>query len=208
MQHELSVITRLPKERIRLVYLDGSGCYGRNGHEDASADAALIAMAIGRPVRVQWMRHDETALAPKSPPTSMDLEAALDANGNITGWKGDFYIAVIEKAGRPAIEVIAEIVPDVAKSFPWPKSMRWGAASAQPGALNWVRPLHSIVATFGPETEDPEVVPFTLPGIASEWSVELNTAHPRGEGGDKRLPAGKPFLVESRSLVVLKARHA
>ena len=54
----------------------------------------------------------------------------------------------------------------------------------------------------------PEVVPFTLPGIASEWSVELNTAHPRGEGGDKRLPAGKPFLVESRSLVVLKARHA
>jgi isoamylase len=54
----------------------------------------------------------------------------------------------------------------------------------------------------------PEVVPFTLPGIASEWSVEVNTAHPRGEGGDKRLPAGKPFLVESRSLVVLKARHA
>ena len=94
MQHELSVITRLPKERIRLVYLDGSGCYGRNGHEDASADAALIAIAIGRPVRVQWMRHDETALAPKSPPRAMDLQAALDANGNIVGWKGDFYIAL------------------------------------------------------------------------------------------------------------------
>ena len=81
--------------------------------------------------------------------------------------KGDFYIAVIEKAGRPAIEVIAEIVPEVAKGFPWPKSMRWGVASAHPGALNWVRPLHSIVATFGPETEDPEVVPFTVGGIAS-----------------------------------------
>ena len=81
--------------------------------------------------------------------------------------KGDFYIAVIEKAGRPAIEVIAEIVPEVAKSFPWPKSMRWGAASAQPGALNWVRPLHSIIATFGPETEEPEVVPFSVGGIAS-----------------------------------------
>ena len=94
MQHELSVITGLPKERIRLVYLDGSGCYGRNGHEDASADAALIAIAIGRPVRVQWMRLDETALAPKSPPRAMDLEAALDANGNIVGWKGDFYIAL------------------------------------------------------------------------------------------------------------------
>ena len=81
--------------------------------------------------------------------------------------KGDFYIAVIEKAGRPAIEVIAEIVPEVAKGFPWPKSMRWGVASAHPGALNWVRPLHSIVATFGPETEDPEIVPFNVGGIAS-----------------------------------------
>lgn len=94
MQHELSVITRLPKEKIRLIYLDGSGCYGRNGHEDATADAALIAIELGRPVRVQWMRHDETALAPKSPPRSMDMEAALDANGNIQGWKGDFYIAL------------------------------------------------------------------------------------------------------------------
>ena len=81
--------------------------------------------------------------------------------------KGDFYVAVIEKPGRPAIEVIAEIVPEVAKAFPWPKSMRWGEASAKPGALNWVRPLHSIVATFGPETEEPDIVPFEVDGIAA-----------------------------------------
>ena len=94
MQHELAVITGLPKSSIRLVYLDGSGCYGRNGHEDATADAALIAMKIGKPVRVQWTRQDETALAPKSPPRSMDMEASLDAQGKITGWKGDFFIAL------------------------------------------------------------------------------------------------------------------
>ena len=81
--------------------------------------------------------------------------------------KGDFYVAVIEKAGRPAIEVIAEIVPEVARGFPWPKSMRWGAASEKPGALNWVRPLHSIVATFGPETEEPEIVRFNVGDIAA-----------------------------------------
>src|SRR6185312_10515485 len=75
--------------------------------------------------------------------------------------KGDFYVAVTEKKGRDAIEVIAEIVPDVVRSFPWPKSMRWGA-----GRLTWVRPLHSIVATFGPETEEPEIVQFTIDGIA------------------------------------------
>jgi glycyl-tRNA synthetase beta chain len=76
--------------------------------------------------------------------------------------KGDFYVAVIEKAGRPALDVIAEMMPEVVRGFPWPKSMRWGA-----GNLSWVRPLHSIVATFGPETEEPEVVAFKLDGIAA-----------------------------------------
>jgi len=76
--------------------------------------------------------------------------------------RGDFYVAVTEKKGRPAIDVIAEIVPEVVRAFPWPKSMRWGS-----GRLNWVRPLHSIVATFGPETEEPEIVPFTIDGIAA-----------------------------------------
>jgi glycyl-tRNA synthetase beta chain len=79
--------------------------------------------------------------------------------------KGDFYIAVTEKKGRAAIEVIGEIVPEVVRAFPWPKSMRWGAQSAKPGALTWVRPLHSIIATFGPETEEPEIVRFSVDGI-------------------------------------------
>jgi glycyl-tRNA synthetase beta chain len=81
--------------------------------------------------------------------------------------KGDFYVAVIEKKGRAAIDVIGEIVPEVVKTFPWPKSMRWGEASAKPGALGWVRPLHSIIATFGPETEEPDIVPFNVDGIAA-----------------------------------------
>ena len=81
--------------------------------------------------------------------------------------KGDFYVAVIEKPGRGAIEVIGEILPDVIQKFPWPKSMRWGVRSKEPGALGWVRPLHSIVATFGPETEEPDIVPFSVGGIAA-----------------------------------------
>ncbi len=75
--------------------------------------------------------------------------------------KGDFYIAVIEKPGRAAAEVIGEIVPEVVRGFPWPKSMRWGS-----GSLTWVRPLHSIVATFGPETEEPDVVPMAIDGVS------------------------------------------
>jgi glycyl-tRNA synthetase beta chain len=79
--------------------------------------------------------------------------------------KGDFYVAVIDKPGRGAIEVIGEILPQVIEKFPWPKSMRWGPQSKAPGAFSWVRPLHSIVATFGPETEEPDIVPFSVGGI-------------------------------------------
>jgi len=81
--------------------------------------------------------------------------------------KGEFYVAVVERKGRDAIEVISDIIPDIARNFPWPKSMRWGSESAKPGALNWVRPLHAIVAMFGPETEDPQVVKFEVGGVAS-----------------------------------------
>jgi len=79
--------------------------------------------------------------------------------------KGDFYIALIEKTGRDAIDVLAEILPVIIRTFPWPKSMRWGARSAKPGSLNWVRPLHAITATFGLETEEPDVVKFSVDGI-------------------------------------------
>ena len=81
--------------------------------------------------------------------------------------KGDFYVAVIEKPGRPAEQIIAGLMPAVIRDFPWPKSMRWGAASAKPGALRWVRPLQSILCTFGPETEEPVVVDFEIDGIRS-----------------------------------------
>jgi glycyl-tRNA synthetase beta chain len=81
--------------------------------------------------------------------------------------KGDFYIAVSEKPGREAADIIADIMPGIIRSFPWPKSMRWGKASREPGSLRWVRPLQSIVCTFGPETEEPEVVDFEVSGIRS-----------------------------------------
>ena len=81
--------------------------------------------------------------------------------------KGDFYVAVINKPGRAAEEIIAELIPDVVKKFPWPKSMRWGKSSAKPGGLRWVRPLQSILCVFGPETEETEIIPFDVGGISS-----------------------------------------
>jgi len=79
--------------------------------------------------------------------------------------KGDFYVALIEKPGRATLDVLADMLPVIIRTFPWPKSMRWGERSARPGALQWVRPLHSIVATFGIENEEPDVVKFAVDGI-------------------------------------------
>jgi len=93
--------------------------------------------------------------------------------------KGDFYVAAVVRPGRAADEIVAEIVPAAIRGFTWPKSMRWGARSAPAdspfadtgaeggSSLKWVRPLRSILCTFGPETEEPIVVDFEVGGVAS-----------------------------------------
>ncbi len=98
---------------------------------------------------------------------SAGLSSLAEAKIEVEPKKGEFYVAVIEKPGCGTAELLAEILPGILKDFPWPKSMRWGASSASPEALRWVRPLHTILATFGPETEETEVVAFALDGIKS-----------------------------------------
>ncbi|MGO9401434.1 MAG: molybdopterin cofactor-binding domain-containing protein [Xanthobacteraceae bacterium] len=92
LRKQLAKMFDLPFENVRCIYVEGSGCYGRNGHEDAAADAALLAKAVGRPVRVQWSRADEHGWDPKGPPTLVDLRATLDASGTVTAWDSEFFI--------------------------------------------------------------------------------------------------------------------
>jgi len=82
----------LPKDAVRVIYLDGSGCYGMNGHDDAAADAALLSKAVGRPVRVQWSREDEHGWDPKAPPQLLALEGALGDDGKINAWRTEMWI--------------------------------------------------------------------------------------------------------------------
>ncbi|MGY5778795.1 glycine--tRNA ligase subunit beta [Rhizobium sp. LEGMi135b] len=81
--------------------------------------------------------------------------------------KGDFYVAIISKPGRSAEDIVAAVMPDIIRNFPWAKSMRWGKASVKPGSLRWVRPLQSIVCTFGTEHEETAVIPFEIDGIVA-----------------------------------------
>ena len=91
LRKQLAKMLALPVENVRCVYVEGSGCYGRNGHEDAAADAAILAKAVGKPVRVQWSRADEHGWDPKGPPTLIDIRAALDG-ANVVAWESEFFI--------------------------------------------------------------------------------------------------------------------
>ena len=91
LQKQLAKMLALPVENVRCIYVEGSGCYGRNGHEDAAADAAILAKAVGKPVRVQWSRADEHGWDPKGPPTLIDMRAALNG-ANVAAWESEFFI--------------------------------------------------------------------------------------------------------------------
>ena len=92
LQKQLAKMMALAPGDVRCIYIEGAGCYGRNGHEDAAADAALLAKIMGRPVRVQWSRADEHGWDPKGPPTLIDLRAGMDSQSNVIAWEGDFFI--------------------------------------------------------------------------------------------------------------------
>ena len=85
LQKGYAQLLGVPLERVRVVWMQDAGSYGRPGFEDAGADAVLLSKAVGKPVRVQWMRHDMTAWGAKGPACVYDLAAAIDAQGNVTG---------------------------------------------------------------------------------------------------------------------------
>ena len=96
----------LPRDKVRLIYLDGAGCYGMNGHEDAAADAAILSRAVGRPVRVQWSREDELGFDPKGPPQLLDVSGTVGPDGRILAWRTEMWLPQTTK-GLPDIPLLA-----------------------------------------------------------------------------------------------------
>jgi len=111
MRADMAKMLGLPENRIEVIWHEASGAYGRNGLEHVIPDAALLSQAVGRPVRVQWMRWDEHGWEPKGPPIVQDLTGALDENGNVVAWRhhmwvpttGDTRLVAVELAGLPEI---------------------------------------------------------------------------------------------------------
>lgn len=95
----VAALLDLAEEKVRLVWTEGSGCYGHNGADDCTADAALLSLLAGAPVRVQWMRHDEHGHEPKGVAMVMAVRAGLDGQGQVLAW--DYQVWSPSHNGRP-----------------------------------------------------------------------------------------------------------
>ncbi|MBO6666985.1 glycine--tRNA ligase subunit beta [Parvibaculum sp.] len=155
---------RAGEDLVRLVTdaLKQAGVEGKNAR--AYTTPRRLALVIdGLPEKTPDVKEERKGPKVGAPQQAIDgfLRAAgLSSIEEATvqeDKKGAFYVAVTEKKGRTTADVIAEIVPAIARAFPWPKSMRWGT-----GTLRWVRPLHSILCILGGK-----VVPFEVDGIKS-----------------------------------------
>jgi nicotinate dehydrogenase subunit B len=89
---QLATMLQMRPENVRCIYVEGAGCYGRNGSDDCSSEAALISKEIGKPVRLQWMRQDEHGWDPKGPPLLLDYRASIDDQGRIAAWESDIFM--------------------------------------------------------------------------------------------------------------------
>jgi glycyl-tRNA synthetase beta chain len=165
-------------------------------YEGAKAFATPRRLALtvhGIPARSPDTREEKKGPRVGAPQQAIDgflkaagLASVADAKVEKDPKKGEFYVATTEKKGVDAATLLATILPRIISSFPWPKSMNWGSGGdvirARDGSelrdrtgdvirskswLKWVRPLRAITATFGPETEDPEVIPFTAGDVAA-----------------------------------------
>ncbi|HLF38806.1 MAG TPA: molybdopterin cofactor-binding domain-containing protein, partial [Burkholderiales bacterium] len=92
LRRDLAGVLGVEEGRIAVIHMDGAGCYGHNGADDAALDAVLLARVVpGRPVRVQWMREDEFNWEPYGPAMVVKLKAELDLQGNVVGWTEDIW---------------------------------------------------------------------------------------------------------------------
>ncbi len=99
----IAEMLRLPAEQVRCIHLEGSGCYGHNGADDAGADAALLAVAFpGRPVRVQWMREEEHAWEPYGSLMVSSARARLSSGGEVTDWQYEVWSSSHNERPGPA----------------------------------------------------------------------------------------------------------
>ena len=172
-------------EDLKKLVIEGLKAQGlETGNAQAYATPRRLALVVeGLPAKSPASSEERKGPRVGAPEKAIEgflkgagLSSLKDAQLVKDDKKGDFYVAKIEKPGRLATDILADVIPAVVTKFPWPKSQRWGA-----GTLTWVRPLYSIICLL-----DGRVVPLEIGGIAAGNTTRGHRFH----GND-------PFTVEN-----------
>jgi CO/xanthine dehydrogenase Mo-binding subunit len=192
----------LPQNAVRLIYLDGAGCYGMNGHDDAAADAILLSRAVGKPVRVQWSRADEHGFDPKGPPQLLAIESALDADGRIAAWKTDMWLPKAT-ANLPNVPLLAPEAAGIAQ----PLGISTGLIS-QNGAPTYAA-AHQEVQVHWHKTSPLRPSNIRAPGkVANCFAVESMADELAAAAGRDAYEWRLAGLSDPRAIEVLKRAAA
>lgn len=167
----------LPERSVQVVYREGSGSYGRLESDDAAEDAALLSRAVGKPVRVQWMREDEHGWEPKGPAQVMTVRAAVDGQGKVTAWSFED------------------------RSFPWTEAMgnpmlasrQVGLKGTSEGFQNGIEGGGQVYAF-----DNQKVVAALIPWVQPD-PTPLRTSNLRAPGNLARTFASETFLDDIAS---------
>jgi CO/xanthine dehydrogenase Mo-binding subunit len=176
LREQLASMLQIAPERVRCIYLEGAGCYGRNGSDDCSSEAALIAKEVGKPVRLQWMRSDEHGWDPKGPPTLLDFRARIDDKGGIAAWESEIFLPErpARRSGETLLAAVLAKLPRYGSTNPGvynpglgiPYALanskltaHWLAETPLPAA--WIRAPARLQYTFGSESFLDEIAAAT-----------------------------------------------
>jgi CO/xanthine dehydrogenase Mo-binding subunit len=160
-RHDIAKLLEMNPDQLEIRWFEAAGAYGRNGLDHAVADAAILSQAVGKPVRVQWMRWDEHGWEPKGPPIVQDLEAAIDAAGKVTAWKhhmwvptlGDTTLIACALIGHPnRVGAIGHGSPAVTYAYDFPNARITGHDEGKVALRTaWLRSPAQFETTFAME---------------------------------------------------------
>ena len=176
MRRGIATFLGMPQDRVRVVYMQGPQGFGRSAAEDAAPEAAWIAQQLGRPVRMQWMRDEETAWDSKSPAFLVKMRGALDANGNLIAYEYNARACDLNHLGYndPQTTLIAQLMGM--------RSDRPGGGSASTPSDSYTIPNRRVSA---------EVV-----GLPQLWETPLRTGNLRDPNGPQSAFASESFIDE------------
>jgi CO/xanthine dehydrogenase Mo-binding subunit len=199
---QLATMLQLPPERVRCIYIEGAGCYGRNGADDCSSEAALIASELDRPVRLQWMRADEHGWDPKGPPILLDYRARISDDGRIAAWESDVFLPArpIQRSGATLLAAVLAGLPKYGSGpgitnpglgIPYALAnnkltAHWLAETPLPAA--WIRAPGRMHNTFGNESFLDEIA-----AVAGIDPFEIRLRHLEDQRGRELLERLRRF---------------